>query len=62
MIIREIRKNPDEVLKDFDYFNDYRDTLLYLNRTDPEQELIERLEKGYNEWLKSINNKKHRKE
>ena len=49
MIIREIKKNPDEVLKDFDYFNDYKDTKNWCEYTFPE--ILPRLKKGFDAWL-----------
>lgn len=47
MIVREIKQFPDEVLKNFDWFNDYKDTRAYLRSfDDQESELIARLDEG----------------
>jgi hypothetical protein len=42
MIVREIKLNPDEVLKNFDWFNDYDDTRLYALYNCP-KETVEKL-------------------
>lgn len=54
MIIREIKDNPDEELKNFDYFNDYSDTRNWLLSQGLES-LIKRLDKGYQSWLQKRN-------
>jgi len=50
MIVREIKTNTDETLKDFDYFNDYDDTLRWAKRNC--EEVVPRLESGFKGWLK----------
>lgn len=56
MIVREIVLEPDKVLENFDYFNDYDDTknwLIYTNAQSyvDHDELLKRLNDGFNEWL-----------
>ncbi len=55
MIVREIYKYPNQVLRKFDYFNDYKDTMSYLGclpRTNRRDNVIARLEKGYKQYMK----------
>jgi len=48
MIIREIKDNP-ELLKTFDWFNDYDNTKSWAKYNCPE--MVELLDKGFNEFL-----------
>lgn len=49
MIIREIKSNPKEVLNNFDWFNDYKDTRNWAMSACPE--IVVELDKGYKKWL-----------
>jgi len=51
MIVREIKETPDEVLKTFDYFNDYKDTRAWAEHAAPE--IIDRLDRGQRIWRDS---------
>lgn len=55
MIVREIKDNTEEILKDFDWFNDYKDTRLWAQMNAPE--VLDQLDKGYEQWLKKQRNK-----
>lgn len=48
MIIRELKQDPDEVLKTFDWFNDYKDTRKWAVYYYPE--IVCRLDGEYNKW------------
>jgi hypothetical protein len=52
MIVREIKDNPDEVLKSFDWFNDYEDTRFWCIQNAPE--LVDRLTSGFKIWLREF--------
>jgi len=54
MIVREIKNNPKEVIKYFDYFNDYEDTMNYLESTDTDQDIIDMLEIGFTQWADRV--------
>lgn len=54
MIVKEIIDHP-ELIEDFDWFNDYRDTKLWLKHNGPE--LLERFEEGHLEWLEEMTEK-----
>lgn len=54
MIVREIKKNPKEVIEYFDYFNDYEDTMNYLESTDADQDIIDLLEIGFTQWTDRV--------
>ena len=54
MIVREIKKNPKEVIEYFDYFNDYEDTMNYLESTDADQDIIDLLEIGFTQWADRV--------
>lgn len=49
MIIRELKNNP-ELINNFDFFNDYKDTKAYLIRNNLNK-LLAKLEKGHKKWL-----------
>jgi len=49
MIIREIKENPN-ILENFDWFNDYKDTLSWAKRNCPE--LVPTLESGFKKFIK----------
>lgn len=48
MIIREIAENPNEVLRTFDWFNDYEDTRWWITRNCPG--ILPPFEAGFKEW------------
>lgn len=50
MIVREIKKKPEEILKNFDWFNDYKDTRQWALTAYPE--IVTKLDEGYEKWLK----------
>lgn len=50
MIIREIKHNPEQELIDFDWFNDYKDTVKWCKKFYPE--IVPKLNEGYKAWLK----------
>lgn len=50
MIVREIKQNPDSVIENFDYFNDYDDTRGYAKENCP-IDVVGKLDKGFKEWL-----------
>lgn len=50
MIVREITKNPEHVIKNFDWFNDYKDTRSYLIRLG-HAKIIYSLDNGYKNFL-----------
>ena len=52
MIVKEIRKNPDKIIKSFDYYNDYKDTRSYLEYYADAALIIEKLDTGYERYLK----------
>lgn len=64
MIIREIKQIPEQVLKTFDYFNDYNDTHLWLSieikyEKNPAlfhkmRETLKKLEAGHEEFCKNF--------
>jgi hypothetical protein len=54
MIVREIKDNP-ELLKTFDWFNDYEDTKRWAEYHCPE--LVKSLDEGFKKWLKHFNRK-----
>ena len=49
MVIREIKNNP-ELIKTFDWFNDYKDTVKWAKHNCPE--IVNKLKKGFNEYKK----------
>lgn len=51
MIIREIKDNTEEELKNFDWFNDYKDTRNWASHICPE--VVPKLDEGYKQWLQS---------
>lgn len=53
MVVREIRDNPDEILKNFDWFNDYKDTRDYIRHYD--LGILRRLDDGYKNWVSAKN-------
>lgn len=55
MIIRAIKDNPEEELKHFDYFNDYKDTIRFCVRMGLD-DIVEKLDKGHQEWLEQRRN------
>lgn len=58
MIVREIAENQ-ELLDDFDWFNDYKDTrqwAVYAERPD----LVKRLDEGHKKWLERRNKRYER--
>lgn len=50
MIVREIKDNPDQVLSNFDWFNDYKDTRSYAVYSGLD-EIVKRLDEGYDNYL-----------
>jgi len=48
VIRRDIRDEPEEVLADFDWFNDYKDTRRWCEHACPA--LVVRLDAGYHAW------------
>lgn len=52
MIIREIKNNPEEIIKNFDFFNDYKDTRRWMESVCPE--LLPKLDVAYNKWHKKL--------
>jgi len=53
MIRRDILSNPDSVLADFDWFNDYKDTRQFVSGFGlARASLLARLDNGYAAWLK----------
>lgn len=46
MIVREIKTNTDEVLENFDFFNDYWDTLHWA-KYNCKPEIVEKLKAAY---------------
>lgn len=59
MIVREIAQNPAEVLRHFDWFNDYQDTRLWALRSAPE--VIPGLDLGYAQWWEEYTERRRRK-
>jgi hypothetical protein len=51
MIVRHILNNPDELLANFDWFNDYKDTRLFLVRQPCTDSILKRLDAGWVAWL-----------
>lgn len=51
MIVREIKDHRDEVLANFDWFNDYADTRIFAVRCCDE-ETVRLLDEGWDAWLK----------
>lgn len=49
MIVREIKKDADKVLSNFDWFNDYKDTLSWCKHNCPD--IANMLTLGYNTFL-----------
>lgn len=49
MVIREIKDNPKEEIKNFDWFNDYKDTRPFVMRFCPE--ILEEFDAGFQQWL-----------
>ncbi|NIP54117.1 MAG: hypothetical protein GWN00_01470 [Aliifodinibius sp.] len=49
MLIREIADNPDKVLTNFDWFNDYNDTRSWAAKNCPG--LVPRLDAGHKKWM-----------
>ena len=54
MIVREIIKDCDKIINEFDWFNDYDDTLRYV-RSQSHFDIVDRLEKGFELYLKKRN-------
>lgn len=52
MIVREIKTNTEQVLKSFDYFNDYKDTRAWCVSSFPE--ILPRLDKGHDEFCNNF--------
>lgn len=50
MIVREIRERPEEVLANFDWFNDFADTKRWALVAYPK--IVPRLNAGYEQWVK----------
>lgn len=50
MIVRELKENPDKVLQNFDYYNDYEDTKRWADYNCPDA-IVQRLEAGYHRWI-----------
>lgn len=50
MIVREIKVMPQEILADFDWFNDYKDTVKWCKVHYPE--IVPALNEGYEKWRK----------
>lgn len=59
MIVRAIKEHPEEVIKNFDFFNDYKDTMRWVKIVCPE--IMPMLDKAYREWLKKVTTKKKRR-
>ncbi len=53
MIVREIVKDPDQVIRTFDHFNDFSDTHRWLLSTK-RPELAERLAKAHEDYHKAL--------
>lgn len=51
MIVREIKQNP-EIIDNFDWFNDYKDTRSWAVGSCPE--LLSRLDEAYEKWCDKI--------
>lgn len=51
MIVREIKNNPDKMLENFDYFNDYEDTAQWAKHNCPE--ILPELQKRNAEFLEN---------
>jgi hypothetical protein len=52
MIVREIERDGLKVLENFDYFNDYDDTIRWCRYNA--KEFVKPLEDGYREYLKTL--------
>lgn len=50
MIVREIKSKPDEIIANFDFFNDYDDTIRWCE-WNCSQEVQDKLRRAYQEWL-----------
>lgn len=50
MIVRDVVFMSEEEIKNFDFFNDYKDTKKYLLSVNNEK-VLTLLEKHYQEWL-----------
>lgn len=57
MIVRELKENPDEVLANFDWFNDYKDTRSWAAFSFPE--ILERLDTGFETYRKEATSRYH---
>lgn len=54
MIIREIKNNPDKIIKNFDWFNNFKDTHIWAENNCPD--IADRLEKAYHKYLYDLAN------
>ena len=54
MIVREIVEHP-ELIEDFDWFNDYQDTRMFLIKTD-NFELLHKFNEAYAKWTMKFGN------
>lgn len=50
MIVREIKQNPVEVLRNFDWFNDYKDTRSWAVGQGL-TEIVDGLDIGHEKWI-----------
>ena len=53
MIVREIRDSPEEVIENFDWFNDYEDTRRWCIQNCTK--VIKDLDNAFKIWLKNRN-------
>ena len=54
MIVREIKDDTDRVISDFDWFNDYKDTLAWCKNNHPD--IAIKLKTGYQTFCTKISN------